>query len=95
MRKVLLVVILVSGVVAASSLLRYSGGVVAAAPQSTAAFDSDGKLQLPVGLSTLGLSRCTVDAQWPQQWQGRLPRIPSRLCRGKKPRCVSEDRLLP
>jgi hypothetical protein len=49
MRKVLLVVILVSGVVAASSLVRYSGRVAAAAPQSTAVFDSDGKLKLPVG----------------------------------------------
>src|ERR1700739_2330399 len=49
MRKVLLVVILVSGVVAASSLLTYSGRVVAAAPQSTAVFDADGKLKLPVG----------------------------------------------
>ena len=47
MRRVLLVVILVSGVVAASSLLRYSGRVVAAAPQSTAVFDSDGKMKLP------------------------------------------------
>src|SRR5215510_13142486 len=49
MRKVFLVVILVSGVLAASYLPRYSGGVVAAAPQSTAVFDSDGKLKLPVG----------------------------------------------
>jgi Cytochrome P460 len=49
MRKVLLVVILVSGVIAASSLLRNSDRVVAAAPQSTAVFDSDGKLKLPVG----------------------------------------------
>jgi hypothetical protein len=49
MRKVLLVVILVSGVVAASSLVLYSGRVAAAAPQSTAVFDSDGKLKLPVG----------------------------------------------
>ena len=49
MRKVLLLVILVSGVIAASSLLRNSDRVVAAAPQSTAVFDSDGKLKLPVG----------------------------------------------
>jgi hypothetical protein len=47
MRKVLLVVILVSGVIAASSLLRNSDRVVAAAPQSTAVFDSDGRLELP------------------------------------------------
>jgi len=49
MRKVLLVVILVSGVIAASSLLTYSRGVAAAASESTAVFNADGKLQLPVG----------------------------------------------
>jgi len=49
MRRVLLVVILVSGVIAASSLLTYSRGVAAAASESTAVFDADGKLQLPVG----------------------------------------------
>ena len=49
MRRVLLVVILVSGVIAASSLLTYSRGVAAAASESTAMFDADGKLQLPVG----------------------------------------------
>lgn len=49
MRRVLLVVILVSGVIAASSLLTYSRGVAAAASESTAVFNADGKLQLPVG----------------------------------------------
>jgi hypothetical protein len=49
MRKVLLVVVLVSGVIAASSLLTYSRGVAAAASESTAVFNADGKLQLPVG----------------------------------------------
>jgi len=49
MRRVLLVVILVSGVIAASSLLTYSRGVAVAASGSTAVFDADGKLQLPVG----------------------------------------------
>ena len=49
MRRVLLVVILVSGVIAASSLLTNSRGVAVAASGSTAVFDADGKLQLPVG----------------------------------------------
>src|SRR5882672_891387 len=49
MRRVLLIVILVSGVIAASSLLTYSRGVAAAASESTAVFNADGKLQLPVG----------------------------------------------
>ena len=49
MRRVLLVVILVSGVIAASSLLTHSRGVTVAASESTAVFDADGKLQLPVG----------------------------------------------
>ena len=49
MRRVLPVVILVSGVIGASSLLAYSRRVVAGAPQSTAVFDADGRLKLPVG----------------------------------------------
>ncbi len=48
MRKTLVVVMLGLAVLAASSLSRY-GGRVAAAPQSTAVFDADGKLKLPVG----------------------------------------------
>src|SRR6516165_11760456 len=49
MRKILLVVILGLGVAAASSLARYSNRVAADASQTTAVFDSDGKLKLPVG----------------------------------------------
>jgi hypothetical protein len=47
MRKIPTLVILGLGVVTASSLPRYSGQVAAAAPQSTAVFDSDGRLKLP------------------------------------------------
>src|SRR5438034_7761884 len=49
MRKILLVVILGLGVAAASSLLRYSNPVAAGSSQTTAVFDSDGKMKLPVG----------------------------------------------
>ena len=49
MRKTLLVVILGLGVAAASSLSRYSNPVAADSSQTTAVFDSDGKMKLPVG----------------------------------------------
>ena len=49
MREILLVMILGLGVAAASSLLRYSNPAAADSSQTTAVFDSDGKLKLPVG----------------------------------------------
>ena len=49
MRRILLMVILGLGVVAASSLWRSSNSVVADTSQTSAVFDSDGKLKLPVG----------------------------------------------
>ena len=49
MRKILLVMILGLGVAAASSLSRYSNPVAADSSQTTAVFDSDGKMKLPVG----------------------------------------------
>jgi hypothetical protein len=49
MRNFLLVVILAVGVVAASSFPRNTSSVSADTQQSTAVFDSDGKLKLPTG----------------------------------------------
>ena len=49
MRKVLLFVMMGLGVAAASSLSRYSNPVAADSSQTTAVFDSDGKMKLPVG----------------------------------------------
>ena len=49
MRRILLMVILGLGVVAASSLLRSSTPVAADTSLTSAVFDSDGKLKLPVG----------------------------------------------
>src|SRR5215469_16918834 len=49
MRNIWLVVILGLGVAAASSLSRYSIPVAADSLQTTAVFDSDGKMKLPVG----------------------------------------------
>ena len=49
MRNFLLVVILAVGVVALSALPRNTSGVAADTQQSTAVFDSDGKLKLPTG----------------------------------------------
>jgi Cytochrome P460 len=49
MRRILLMVILGLGVVAASSRWRSSNSVIADTSQTSAVFDSDGKLKLPVG----------------------------------------------
>src|SRR5215469_16835975 len=49
MRKIVVVAIMGLGVAAASSLARYSNRVAADTSQTTAVFDSDGKLKLPVG----------------------------------------------
>ena len=49
MRKVLLVLILGLGVFAASALIHDSSRLAAASEQSTAVFDAEGKLKLPVG----------------------------------------------
>jgi NodT family efflux transporter outer membrane factor (OMF) lipoprotein len=49
MRNFLLVVILAVGVVVVSSLPRHTSSVAADTQQSTAVFDSDGKLKLPTG----------------------------------------------
>src|SRR5260370_11249728 len=49
MRNFLLVVIVAVGVVAASSLPRNTSSIAADTQQSTAVFDSDGKLKLPTG----------------------------------------------
>jgi hypothetical protein len=49
MRNFLLVIILAVGVAAASSLPRSTSSVAADTQHSTAVFDSDGKLKLPVG----------------------------------------------
>jgi hypothetical protein len=57
MRKILLVAILGLGVAAASSLSRYSNPVAADSSQTTAVFDSDGKMNYPsatgVGFSSV------------------------------------------
>src|SRR5215468_9763780 len=49
MRKILSVVILGVGVAAASSFSRHSNSVAADSSQTTAVFDSEGKMKLPVG----------------------------------------------
>ncbi|HYL85492.1 MAG TPA: cytochrome P460 family protein [Candidatus Angelobacter sp.] len=49
MRKVLLFIMVGVGVTAVSSIPRYSGRVAADTPQTSAVFDSAGRLKLPVG----------------------------------------------
>ena len=76
MQKHLFPMIVLLGLTASAVYLMVAKPVVAAqTEQSTAVFDSDGKVRVANRFSHVGFCGCPLDAQRPQQWESELPRV--------------------